>query len=314
MALTAEVLKQQEVLKSLTDDQLTAISNLSKNDETTVIGKEMGTILGSIDSVILELTGKNKPHGMKTSDFVKTELSSLKAAGNSSELITKLNRLQQEKADLENQIANGSLDTALKGKVSSLEQQLLDRTTSIEQLQTKLNSEKEKYQSDLEGLKWQAEFGQALNGFAYKSEDIIPKALRDSHLLSVKQAVKGRVKMDFVDQGGVKKTVYRNEDGILITSPNDPSQPASLLEIMTPDIAPIMATGHTAAGAGTQAAGAGKGAAGSISISGAKTKVEATAMIEKQLATQGIARNTAEYQTKLKEAYSQNDIAALPLI
>lgn len=310
MALTVGEIKAQEVLKALTPEQLTVIANLSVSNETAIIGAKMGEVLGGIDGVIKELLGKDKPHGMKTTDFVKAELASLKAAGNTTELTAQLATLKQEKTALEKQITEGNGDEALKGQVAQLTQQLADKDTSITQLQSNLDKAKETYGSELQGLKWGGEFGTALTGLNFKSEEIISKSLRDSHLNTVRAKIKEEYVMDTVNN----QTVYRDKNGTLVTSPTDAARAATLTEILTPRVTDLIDAGHKSTGTGTTGATGATGSTGGILISGAKTKVEATAMIEKELATKGVARNSKDYQTQLQQAYAENKVSELPLI
>lgn len=320
MALTAEILKQQEPLKGLTDDQLTVIATLSKNDEDSSISQKMGSVLGGIDAVILELTGKSKPHGVKTVDFVKSELSTLKASGDNSELKNQLKTLKSEKEALEAKIAIGSGDEALKTKVSELQQQLTDKTNSIAELQTKLEADKSEYQKQIEaekanlvGLKIDNEFSSALTGMKFKSEEIIPKAVRESFISNAKSSLLSEYKPDWIDNGqGGKRMVFRNKEGVIVNNPNNSLQPFTASELLQTKVKDILDTGHKAGGTGTKPTG-GTGTTGGVVITGAKTKVEATKLIEQSLAAQGIARNHPEYQSKLTQAYKDNKVSELPL-
>ena len=47
--ITNEMLDQQDVLKGLTDEQKTAITTLSKNDEETVIGNRFREVYNKLD-------------------------------------------------------------------------------------------------------------------------------------------------------------------------------------------------------------------------------------------------------------------------
>ena len=52
MALTIDVLRANAALAGLTDEQLTAITTLSVNDENSVIAKKTGEIYGGLDADI----------------------------------------------------------------------------------------------------------------------------------------------------------------------------------------------------------------------------------------------------------------------
>ena len=52
MALTKELLTANAVLTGLTDEQITAITTLSQNDENSVIGSRIGEIYRQMDETI----------------------------------------------------------------------------------------------------------------------------------------------------------------------------------------------------------------------------------------------------------------------
>ena len=62
MALTTELLNANAALSGLTDEQKTAIVEMSKNDETAVIGQKTGEIYGGLDADILAASGIAKSH------------------------------------------------------------------------------------------------------------------------------------------------------------------------------------------------------------------------------------------------------------
>ena len=55
--LTIEMLRQSSDLAGLTDNQLNAIAEMSRNDENTVIGTKIGALHGQYDTDILNITG-----------------------------------------------------------------------------------------------------------------------------------------------------------------------------------------------------------------------------------------------------------------
>lgn len=55
--LTIEMLRQNSALAGLSDAQLTAIAEMSKNDENTVIGTKIGALHGQYDTDIFNVTG-----------------------------------------------------------------------------------------------------------------------------------------------------------------------------------------------------------------------------------------------------------------
>ncbi|MGF2525882.1 hypothetical protein ACQUW0_26495, partial [Ralstonia pseudosolanacearum] len=102
MALTTELLNANAALSGLTDEQKTAIVEMSKNDETAVIGQKTGEIYGGLDADILAASGIAKNGAEKTYDYAKRVIGEIKGqAGNAAELQTKVSELEKEKTRLE---------------------------------------------------------------------------------------------------------------------------------------------------------------------------------------------------------------------
>ena len=57
MALTKELLKKSAQLEGLSDEQIAAIVELSKNDEDTVVGGKYRDLLNDLDASIKEVSG-----------------------------------------------------------------------------------------------------------------------------------------------------------------------------------------------------------------------------------------------------------------
>ena len=76
--LTIEMLRQSSALTGLTDDQLNAIAEMSRNDENTVIGTKIGALHGQYDTDILGITGIKKKDGEKSYDYAKRVLGEYK--------------------------------------------------------------------------------------------------------------------------------------------------------------------------------------------------------------------------------------------
>lgn len=76
--LTIEMLRQSSALTGLTDDQLNAIAEMSRNDENTVIGTKIGALHGQYDTDILGITGIKKKDGEKVMTMLSAYLASTK--------------------------------------------------------------------------------------------------------------------------------------------------------------------------------------------------------------------------------------------
>ena len=100
--LTIEMLRQSSALTGLTDDQLNAIAEMSRNDENTVIGTKIGALHGQYDADILGITGIKKKDGEKSYDYAKRVLGEYKTKAESTKTIqTQLTAAQAQVAELQ---------------------------------------------------------------------------------------------------------------------------------------------------------------------------------------------------------------------
>ena len=107
--LTKETLIANEALAGLTDEQITAITTLSANDENTVIGQKFGEVYRQMDSTIEKATGIKRDGDEKT--YLYLERATRAFADKFSDYDTIKNRV----SELEEQVAKGG-DEGLKAR------------------------------------------------------------------------------------------------------------------------------------------------------------------------------------------------------
>ena len=71
MALVRDTILANEVLAGLTDEQITAIETLSRNDEDVVIGARFGEVYRQMDSTIEKATGIKRNGDEKTYNYLE---------------------------------------------------------------------------------------------------------------------------------------------------------------------------------------------------------------------------------------------------
>ena len=110
MALTNELLKANAATAALSDEQINAIVEMSRNDETAVIGQKTGEIYGGLDADIMAASGMPKNGTEKTYDYAKRVIGAIKAqVGNATELQNQITELTKEKARLDAERRAGKL-------------------------------------------------------------------------------------------------------------------------------------------------------------------------------------------------------------
>lgn len=296
--LTIEVLKQNSVLSGLSDDILSAISEMSKNDENTVIGNKIGALHGQYDADILSVTGVSKKDGEKSYDYAKRVLADYKG---------KVEALQK-------QIEKGSNDAELK-------QQLKDAKALETQLRSQL-SEKEKelvntksdFDKQLKSVHVDYAFNAATSGLKFKSG--ITDAVAKTLVNAAKSEVLSKGTPDFVDDGkGGKSLVFRDASGNILTNPANNLNPYSVSELlMSTSIKDVIDTGRKQNGTGTSSTTTSAGnSAGTFDLSGVRTQVEADKAIEAHLLANGLTRDSSEFSDKLMQIRTENNVSELPI-
>lgn len=315
MALTSEVLKANAVLAGLTDEQIQAITTLSQNDENTVIAQKTGKIYGDLDADILAATGIAKNGTEKTYDYAKRVLSEFKTkAEGANGLTAQIESLTKEKARLEKAIADGATDAETAKALKQAKADLTAVQTQFNDLKTKYDEAEQKYQNELFGVRIESALQTAVAGVKFKPE--LPESATKVLLSQAIDKIKA-MNPEYIDDGkGGKVLAFKDETGALMRNPNNQLNPYTPGDLLTRELETmgIIDKGRQAAGGGTGAPGGngGNGGGGAISISGAKTRVEAYDAITQTLQGQGLQVGTKQFDDAMSAAWKENNIAALP--
>lgn len=315
--LTKEIIKSDAKLADLTDEQVAAITGLSKADEDVVIGKKTRDFWDDLDRDIKEVTGKDKPSGMKTYDFLKSTLTEMKTSSSSSnELKDKITALEAKKVELEKAIEEGKADPALKSKIKDLEKKVADNDQVITNLRNDIVEKEKDYQSKLESevlknedYRFDSTFNKALVGVKFK--DGLDKTVIDDVIARAKEKTKATGKREFtVDDQGNQTIIFRDENDIILTNKEDGQRPYTAQSVFLQNLAGIIDGGKNQPGGG----GGNKKpeASSTIDLSGAKTKGEAVEAISQYLVANGIAAGSREFTEQQTKLYSENKVGELP--
>lgn len=313
--LTREILVANAALAGLTDEQIAAITTLSANDENSVIAKKTGEIYGGLDADILAVSGIAKNGTEKTFDYAKRVVAEFKTkAESASALQTQIDSLTKEKARLEKAIADGATDAETAKALKQAKADLTAVQTQFNDLKTKYDEAEQKYQNELFGVRIESALQTAVAGIKFKPE--LPESATKVLLSQAIDKIKA-MNPEYIDDGkGSKVLAFKDETGALMRNPNNqlnPYTPADLL-IRELETMGIIDKGRQAAGGGTGTPGGngGSGGGGAISISGAKTRVEAYDAITQSLQGQGLQVGTKQFDDAMSAAWKENNIAALP--
>ena len=315
MALTTELLKGNAATAGLSDEQINAVVEMSKNDETTVIGQKTGEIYGGLDADILAASGIAKNGTEKTYDYAKRVIGEIKAqAGNATELQNQIAELTKEKGRLEQVIAKGGADAETKRALEQAKADLANVTSEYATLKTKYDTAQTEHEKALFGMKIDGEFAKATAGLKFKAD--LPQSVIS---VLTEQAV-AKVKAmnpEYIDDGNGGKVLAFMDNGTPRRNPENNLRPFTAAELVAKELTTmgVLETGRKQTGAGSQGGGTGGQGSGTVDLSGARTQDEAHEIIVKQLLAQGKVNGTKEFDDAMTQAWKDNReaIKALPV-
>lgn len=312
--LTVEMLRQNGALSGLTDAQLTAIAEMSSNDENAVIGTRIGTLHGQYDADIFGITGIAKNQGEKSYDYAKRVLNDYKAQIASTATIqAQLANAKNEIATLKQKLADGAGDETLK-------QQLKDAKALATQLQQQLTQQasdsakqKETYEKQIKDIYVDSAFGEAVSDLKFKAG--ITDGIKAVLINAAKAEVLSKGEPDFIESNGKKVLVFRDKDGNVLNNPANNLNPFTASELlMQTSLKDVIDPGKKQNGGGTGGNGGNGGDGGNLfDLSGAKTQLEADKAIENHLLAEGLTRDSAEFADRFASMRADNNVAQLPI-
>ena len=307
--ITADILKANEQLAKLTDEQIASIVTLSTNDVNAEIGKKIGELYRQLDTTIDTSTGIARKGDEKTYNYLERAIKELKGSmPNVDEMKGKIKTLTDEKIRLEALIAEGSKDTETAQLLNQAKAELKSTKDLYLGLQTKFDEQAKIHKSELFGLRVENELTNALNGLKFKAE--IPANVTKTFVNAAISKVKS-LNPDYVDDvNGGKRLVFRDANGVAISNPTNLA-PYTAAELLGNELKDIIAI-KGAKGTGTQGDGDGSNN-DTVTIGNARTQQEAMTIISKSLCAQGLTAGSKEFQTKLDAAWAENKVKSLPV-
>lgn len=315
MALTNEILRGNATLASLSDEQIAAIVEMSRNDESTVIGQRIGEIYGGLDADILAASGMEKNGTEKTYDYAKRVIGGLKASAD--EVAGKqaqIDSLNAEKTRLEGIIAKGGNDAEVKAQLTQAQADLARVQAEYATLNSKYADAEKNHNAELMSMRMQGEFDKA--GARVKFRADLPQAATEVLMRQAVERVKG-YNPQFIDDGkGGKVLAFSDSNKAILRNPATNLMPFTAAELVEKelDAMGVLDKGRQQTGAGSDPNAGGAGGAGaSADIGGAKTQTEAYNIIAKSLMARGLANGSKEFDEEMQKAWKDNNVKALPL-
>lgn len=315
--LTIEMLRQNASLTGLTDAQLTAIAEMSKNDENTVIGTKIGALHGQYDSDILSITGIAKNNGEKSYDYAKRVLNDYKSQISSTATVqAQLANAQKEVQTLKDKLAAGAGDETLKQQLKDAKAQVTQLQTQLTTKETEYNDAKAKLEGQIKDVHVDYAFQAATSALKFKAG--ITEGVQKILLASAKAEVLAKGTPDFVDDGkGGKTLVFRGADGNVLNNPANNLNPFTVQElVMQTSIKDVIDTGKQQPGGGTNpivTVTGGGGGTTLLDLSNVKNQLDADKAIESYLLSNGLTRDSAEFAEQSLQLRTENKVNELPI-
>lgn len=307
--LTREILRQNAAFAELSDDILSQIEQMSRNDEETVIGKRIGEIHQQYDKTIFETTGIARNGDEKSYKYLERAAKSLREkVQNADSLNDKIAALEKEKEELKKKITEGGGE-----ELQAVNAELAKTKQQYNALKKQMDEREGEYKKQLFDVQVGFDMSQAVSGLKLRAD--IPEAAARVLVESAVNKVKTSYNPEYVETNGVKKLVFKDENGVTLNNPQNSLEPYTAKELLQNELKTmgILDEGRKQTGSGTHGGSGGSGGGSSVDISGAKTQVEANDLIKIALNKQGLVYGSSEYQQAFDKAWVDNNITQLPL-
>lgn len=313
--LTVEMLRQSSALTGLSDEQLAAIAEMSKNDENTVIGTRIGALHGQYDTDIFGITGIKKKDGEKSYDYAKRVLGEYKTKAESVKTIqAELESAKAQVTELQGKLEKGAGDETLGQQLKDAKAQVTQLQAQLRTKETEFATKQSEFEATIKSTHVDYAFQAATSGLKFKVG--ITEPIQKTLLGAAKAEILAKGTPDFIEDGqGGKKLVLRGADGNILNNPKNNLNPYTVQElIMETSLKDVIDTGRQQTGGGTSGVGTGGGGtSGVLDLSGAKSQVEADKAIEAHLLSNGLTRDSQEFAEKSLQLRTENNVAELPL-
>ena len=311
--ITVEMLAADAALAGLTDEQRNAIALMSKNDEEVVIGNRFREVYNRLDESIAKETGIARNGDEKTYNYLERATRALAAKANSVDgLNSKITELTNERNRLKEQIAKGG-DEALQKQLQQATKDLDGVRQQYDALKADYDKAKTDHAAELFGIKIDNELANAKSGLKFKAE--FPQAAVDTLLAQAIAKVKG-MNPEYIDDGkGGKRLVFKGADGDTLRNPENHLEPYAAGELLQRELKAmgILDEGRRQPGGGTEPPKGGGGAPTTIDVTTARTQVEASEAITRQLMQKGLINGSKQFQEEFTKAWTDNNVQNLPV-
>lgn len=313
--LTIEMLQQNPALAGLSQEHLSAIAEMSKNDENTVIGAKIGALHGQYDTDTFDITGIKKNDGEKSYDYLKRVLNKYKQeSDNVKNIKSELEAAKVQVTDLQAKLEKGVSDEVLTKQIKDAKAQVTQLQAQLRTKQSELDTKQTEFDKQLKNIHVDYAFNEAVSTLKFKAG--ITEAVQKTLINAAKSEILSKGSPDFIEsENGNKKLVMRGADGNILNNPSNNLNPYTLQElVLETSLKDVIETGRRQQGGGTGSGGfRSSQRTETIDLSSARTQVEADKAIESYLLSLGLTRDSSEFGEKLITIRTENNVAELPI-
>lgn len=299
--LDIETLKGNEQLSGLTDEQLSVIAEMSKNDEQAQFGSRFSAIHNELDEMTKSVTGKGKKTNEKTHDYIRRTLTEMKDG------LAEEETLKAEKAALEQKIADGlKPDEEMKQQLATKDATIADVRKQYNALKSKYDEAVESHKADLLNMRVDQAIMSAMSGIRLKDDmnEAMMKMAKESAVRTVKAS-----NPTFVDNGeGGERLIFHTDDGAEMRDPEQNLALTTVDSLLRKQFKQfgLLDDGMPKGGGTGGNGGSGKGTGGTMNFGGCQTKDEAMMAIEQTLKERGMRVGSVAYQNEMAKIWKEN--------
>ena len=298
--LTEEVLRANESLKDLSEEQIQTIATLSENDENTVIGQKFGEVYRQMDATIEKATGIKRDGDEKTYVYLE------RATKAFSDKYGDYDALKTKVADLEKKVAEGG-DAATKAQLEEAKNELAATKEQFNSVKAELDKAKADHATELLGLRVDAEIAKAKEGFTFKQgfSEAVMNTLIGQAIANVKSK-----HPTFEESNGTTVLVFKDDKGVTLNNPENKLMPFTAKELLQKEFEAMdILEKNPAKGAGSHTSRTSE----PTTLAGVSTQVQANETITKMLLERGIAKTSLKFGEEYKKLWEENHCGDLPL-
>lgn len=303
--LTAELINGN--ITGLSEEQVSAIVELSRNDENQVIGQRIGEIYRELDNTIAASTGIAREGAEKTYAYLRRSAEALKArATANADLQARYDELD---AKYQKMLTDGGTEET-RAQIAQLKTDLESTKAALAESLTNVQKAEKKYQKEMLDYRVNAEFDRAAAGLKFRSDysQNMVDVLRRDAVNTIRQ----KYTAAFEDNA----LVFRDKDGKIAVNPSDMLKPYGAADLLAEHLRGLGALeegNRGNGGAGGNGGTGGQGGSRLVSLSGAKTRTEADDIIVADLLAKGLVSGTAAFAEARDAAWRENNVMSLPM-